>query len=128
MHLVRLAMIIQVQWRRIRLGLVCGLVLFGRIQWITDLTIIFFLKWLTSFCLFVATLVEVAPGLAYVFTCLHAVNSHQWYIGDSTVCFGRDGSQNNKGYFVYITSCIAPYRLYRSVCLTESARMKGQTV
>ncbi len=65
MSLVHLAVIIPVQWRGVRPGLVCGFVLSARIQWITDLKIIFFFKWLTSFCLSATTLLEVAPELVY---------------------------------------------------------------
>lgn len=70
----------------------------GRIQWITDVKIIFFFKWLTSFCLSAAMLVKVAPGLAYGFMCINIVlvqlkHSHQGYMEDATVCFERDGSE-----------------------------------
>lgn len=104
-------MIIQVQRRGVSAGLVCGLVLSGRIRWITDL------ESFSSFGLFVATLVKVAPGLAYVFKshqkCLQAVNSHQRHTVHGTICFDRDGSE-----------CIVSYGQYwsdssHSVCRNE---------
>lgn len=105
-------MIIQVQWRRVRLGLVCGFESLVRFSGLQIWKKIFL--WLTGFCLSVAMLVKVAPGLAYVFMCNNIVfmlwTQSSRVRGTRFVLTETAVNRRQWGYFSYIAARVGPYR------------------